>query len=179
MRPALPEVAFVGRSNVGKSSLINAITGRRALAHTSKTPGKTRTCNVYNVAGRYYLVDLPGYGYARVPRGERAGFGRLLRSYVDRRATLAGVVWLMDARRDPSPDDLALGERLAARRIPVLVAVTKSDKLGHRERATRLRAIFERLTLPEEQCLLTSATTHEGIDELREAVSALAAGGAR
>jgi GTP-binding protein len=172
-------VAFVGRSNVGKSSLINAITGRRALAHTSKTPGKTRTCNVYNVAGRYYLVDLPGYGYARLPRGERAAFGRLLRSYLDDRPGLAGVVWLMDARRDPSPDDLALGERLAARRIPVLIAITKSDKLGSRERATRLRSILERLMLPEEQCLLTSATTREGIGELRDAVSALADAGVR
>jgi GTP-binding protein len=174
----LPEIAFVGRSNVGKSSLINALTGRRALARTSKTPGKTRTCNVYNVAGRYYLVDLPGYGYARVSRGERAAFARLLGEYLTARSALVGVVWLMDARRTPTPEDVAVGERLAAQRLPVLVAVTKADKLRTGERRARLSAILDQLALPEDQGLFTSSTTREGIDDLRSAVVALADSGA-
>jgi GTP-binding protein len=170
----LPEVAFLGRSNVGKSSLINAIVGRRSLAHVSKTPGKTRTCNVYNVGHQYYLVDLPGYGYARASHGQRDAFAKLLRDYVTHRDPLAGVVWLLDIRHDPSESDLQMSELLDARAIPVLAVLTKADKVRPAQRALRQAAILKDLAMPEDQSLRTSVTTREGIADLRRALGRLA-----
>lgn len=164
----------MGRSNVGKSSLINALVGRRRLAHTSKTPGKTRMCNVYNVDDRFYLVDLPGYGYAKASHSERRRLLELIRSVVAERETLTGVVWLLDVRRDPSPQDVRLGEQLAERRVPVLVAITKGDKVGGRgRRRERAREIARAVAIPEEQCLVTSARERQGIPELRASIDAL------
>lgn len=176
MRPSLPEIAFLGRSNVGKSSLINALVGRRALAYTSKTPGKTRACNVFDVEGRFYLVDLPGYGYAKVSFAERRRLLRLIRSYLSGRVRLVGVVWLLDIRRDPSPDDLDLARQLVDRSQPVLVAITKADKLGRGRRTPRTRAILTALEIPEDQCVVTSVRTKEGIVDLRTSIDALVAG---
>ena len=163
-------MALLGRSNVGKSSLINALTRRRGLARTSKTPGKTRACNVFDIGGRYYLVDLPGYSFARASHVERAGFARLLEAYLSRRESVTGVVWLVDARRDPSALDLELGERLEGSGIPTLVAITKVDKLKRSERLPRVRTILGGLKVPEDQYALTSAKTGEGIDDLRDAI---------
>jgi GTP-binding protein len=173
VRPTLPEVAVLGRSNVGKSSLINSLVGRRALAHTSKTPGKTRTCNVYNVEERFYLVDLPGYGYARAPKAARSGFRDLLRGYLSTRETLAGVVWLLDVRRDPSPDDRTMADMLVARGVPTLAAITKADKVARGRRRDRISAILSAVELEEEQCVVTSSRTGEGVEELRNAIDAL------
>jgi len=167
---------LIGRSNVGKSSLLNALVARRALARTSASPGKTRLCNVYRVEDTYYLVDLPGYGYARASRRERAGFVRLVESYLRSRAALAGTVWLLDARHDPSAEDQAMGRFLAEHAIPVLVALTKVDKLPRGKRPDRLRAIAATIAVPEEQCVLTSSEKREGIADLRAAIDALAAG---
>lgn len=169
----MPEVAFLGRSNVGKSALLNKLVGRRSLAHTSKTPGKTRACNVYAVSDRFYLVDLPGYGYARASRAERRGFSKLIRDYLSGRKLLTGVVWLLDLRRDPSRDDLEISNLLVTRSIPVLVAATKADKIGRAHRRDRLKAILDAIGVREEQCVVTSARTREGIDELRDSVAAL------
>lgn len=169
-----PEIAFVGRSNVGKSSLINAFLGRRALAHTSKTPGKTRLCNVFAVED-FYLVDLPGYGFARQPKGVRRGFARLLREYLSTRRQLVGVVWLLDIRRDPSPDDLAMAGVFAARELPILIAITKADKLPRGRRTSRGRALQVAVGVTEDQCILTSAKTKEGLETLRDAVRACVA----
>ncbi len=176
LEPARPEICVLGRSNVGKSSLINAFAGRKALARTSRTPGKTRLCNVFD-AGVFYLVDLPGYGYARIGREERRGLQRLIRDYVAERETLVGAVWLLDVRRDPSAHDLEIVELLDRRALPVLVAITKADKLGRGRRKQRTEAILAAVGLPEDQCVVTSARTGEGIDDLRDSIFAFAGDG--
>ena len=136
--PALPEVAFVGRSNVGKSSLLNALVGKKGLARVSGTPGKTRLVNVFRLPG-LYLVDLPGYGFARASKTDRAGFRQLLNGYVEHRETLAGVVWMLDIRRDLSADDQEVRGLLAASGNPVLIVLTKIDKLVDRPPASGRR----------------------------------------
>jgi GTP-binding protein len=166
-------VAFVGRSNVGKSSILNCLIGRRSLAQTSKTPGKTRACNLYDVAGQYYLVDLPGYGYAQVAKTARHGFAKLIRSYLSHRQMLAGVVWLLDIRREPTRDDLDLQSLLVQRGVPALVVITKVDKVSRGQRRQRSDAILATIDVPREQCVLTSARNKEGIVELRDAVATL------
>lgn len=171
--PPLPEIAVVGRSNVGKSSLLNALAGRKALARTSATPGKTRTLNVYAVGTAYYLVDLPGYGYARASRAERETFRRRVEHYLTTRRRLAGVVWLLDARRAPSADDRRIAELMTRHDLPVLVAVTKADKLSRSQWPIRLRAIAADVGLPEDQCVLTSVRTGTGIETLRASIEAL------
>jgi GTP-binding protein len=163
----------VGRSNVGKSSLINALVGRRALARTSRTPGKTRLCNVFAVDERFYLVDLPGYGYSRASRRDRTGFQRLIKDCLVARGTLAGVLWLLDIRHPPSRDDHAMAALLAGRGLPVLAAVTKADKIPRGRRSAQVGAILGALELGEDQCVITSAQTKEGIEDLREAVDTL------
>ncbi len=166
-------MAFVGRSNVGKSSLLNKIIGRRSLAHTSKTPGKTRTLNVYEIDSAFYLVDLPGYGFAKVSKAERAGFAKLINAYLSSRQELIGIVWLLDIRRDPSRDDLAIGELIGDQGTPALVAITKADKVSRNHRSRRSAAIAESIGVPESQCLLTSAKTSDGICDLVESIEAL------
>jgi GTP-binding protein len=169
----LPQVAFVGRSNVGKSSLLNRIIGRRSLAHTSKTPGKTRTLNVYDIDGAFYLVDLPGYGFAKVSKVERAGFSKLINAYLSKRHDLIGVVWLLDIRRDPSRDDLAIADVIADRGTPALAVITKADKVSRNHRRRRSGEIAAAIGVPEEQCLMTSARTDEGIGDLVESIVGL------
>jgi GTP-binding protein len=192
---ALPEVAFLGRSNVGKSSLINAFVGQR-IARISGTPGKTRALNVFQVHlvrgtsdvgadgapgaqprtthHALYLLDLPGYGYARAAKGELTAFRGLLKHVVTRQK-LAGVVWLLDIRRDPSPDDRAMQDTFAAAGTRVLAAVTKSDKLPRGQRLAREAALRDALGMDSDQLILTSAHTGDGIPDLRAAVAALIA----
>jgi len=173
LHPPRPEIGFLGRSNVGKSSLINKLVQRRALARTSRSPGKTRACNVYDVASRYYLVDLPGYGYARTSKSDRRAYAALIRAYLSGERRLAGIVWLLDVRRDPSSGDLDMAALLTAGGVPALVAITKADKLPRGRRDARRRAILEAVGLPEDQCVVTSTRTGDGIDELRIAIDAL------
>lgn len=174
LEPPLPEIALLGRSNVGKSSLLNALAGAR-VARVSGTPGKTRTLNAFAVPGRpgYHLLDLPGYGFARASRGARQAFRRLLEHTLDR-PRLAGVVWLLDVRHAPSADDLAFRERFAARGVPVLAAATKGDKLPESRRAARARELAAALGLDADQLVVTSTRSGEGVAELREAIEHLA-----
>lgn len=148
--------------------------GRRAIARISGAPGKTRTANVYEVEGAYYFLDLPGYGYARTSKQERAGFRALLEGCLTHREALTGVVWLLDIRHAPSRDDRAMGALLAAREVPVLIALTKADKVPPGQRRTRRRALAEATGVPEDQCILTSAKTKLGIPDLRDSIEALA-----
>ncbi len=175
----MPEIAFVGRSNVGKSSLINAVLARRSIAHRSKWPGKTRMCNIYRVGSAYYLVDLPGYGFARVSKKERIGFRKLIREYLTSRRTLAGAVWLLDIRREPSPDDLEVAEYIISASVPVIVTMTKADKIARGDRNRRIQSIVESLGVPQDQCLITSVTKKEGIQDLRDSIHEFLAEGAR
>jgi GTP-binding protein len=170
--PPRPEIALVGRSNVGKSTLLNRLVGRRALARTSRTPGKTRMLNVFSWGEGCYLVDVPGYGWARASQGERAAWRRLVEGYVSARPLLHGVLWLLDLRRDPSPDDAAMGTMLAARNLPVLAVLTKADQVARQERRVRRRQITTALGLEEDACVLTSASSGEGMEELRDSVLA-------
>jgi GTP-binding protein len=166
----------LGRSNVGKSSLLNALTGRRALARVSRTPGRTRSCNVFNVENQFYFVDLPGYGYARVSQAERRVLSRLVRDYAAARS--AAVLWLLDLRREPSSDDLAMGDVLTQHSVPVLVAFTKADKVPRDHWPRRLEAVLEALgtDLTPDRCVVTSARRGEGIVALRKAIQRLVDG---
>ncbi len=186
--PPLPEVAFVGRSNVGKSTLLNALVGRR-IAKISGTPGKTRALNVFLVpdwsteqgAGSrllrapcsLYFLDLPGYGYARVGKAQRGAFRGLVKHTL-RRDRLQGVVWLLDIRHPLSAEDQAMQDALAEEETTrVLAALTKGDKLSAGKRSTRERELRDELGLPEDQVVVTSAKTGEGLVELREAIAGL------
>lgn len=159
---------------MGKSSLLNALVGRRKLAFTSRTPGKTRTINVFDLGGRLYLVDLPGYGWAKLSRTERRRLSLLLHGYFTERDP-AGVVWLLDLRRDPTPEDQELAAVVTQRSLPAIVAFTKSDKLRWAQRLERVRAIKEKLPvdLADSQWVVTSARTGEGIAQLRTAIERL------
>jgi GTP-binding protein len=175
-RPGAPEVAFLGRSNVGKSSLLNRLVGRRSLARTSATPGKTRLLHWYRVLRRgreVWLVDLPGYGYAKVSRHERDRWRPLIESYLGARPSLRAAVLLQDLRRDWSDDEALLVAWLSERGIPVLVALTKSDKLRPMQRAQRVRELRAQTALPAAQVLAVSAQTGDGVHELWKAIDTL------
>jgi GTP-binding protein len=173
-RGNLPEIAFLGRSNVGKSSLINTLLGRRKLVRVSAKPGCTRALNFYLINGTWYFVDLPGFGYARVSRDMQARWGRLVMEYLEGRGNLRGVVLLLDGRRQPGEEELFLWEFLASRGRLVIPVLTKADKLKMGERSQALRRFTEALfplSLPAEDFLWFSAPTHEGRDKLWQRLS--------
>ena len=171
--PQLPEVAFAGRSNVGKSSLLNRLVRRKAIARVSQTPGKTREINFYRVNDRLLLVDLPGYGYAQVSKAERARWRPLIEQYLWNSAQLRGVVQLIDARRDPTTDDRQMLDFLAEVGVPTVVALTKLDKLRRAEADTRPPRLAELLDLDPVQIIPFSSVTGQGRDELAAAIVAL------
>jgi len=171
----LPEVAFSGRSNVGKSSLLNALVRRKALARVSKTPGKTREINFFRVNHQFVLADLPGYGYARVAKSTRVAWRPLIEGYLRISAQLRGVVQLIDSRHPPSDDDLQMLEFLAEIGAPTVVVLTKIDKLRTSELKQRIISLTTALTLEEEQVIPFSTVTKVGRDELAAAVVELVA----
>ena len=165
---SVPEIVFSGRSNVGKSSLINRLTGRKSLARTSATPGKTATINFYRLDGAR-LVDLPGYGYARVSDSERRRWSELIEGYFNDDRDVRLVVQLLDIRHTPSKDDFQMLEYMVEREIPFIAVLTKADKLNKTERAQRV-ALFEQ-ELANYEGIFTlpfSSSNGEGADELRE-----------
>jgi GTP-binding protein len=161
--PGPPEIAFAGRSNVGKSSAINALAGRRSLARTSKTPGRTQTINLYNLGEEARLVDLPGYGYAKVSQSLRAQWAELVGVYLKDRPTLAAIVVVMDARHPLTPLDRQLLAWLE--RFRVLALLSKADKLTRAEQAATLKMIRPQLA---GEVRLFSSTTKQGVEECRE-----------
>ncbi len=176
----LPQIAFAGRSNVGKSSLINRVLGRprKRVARVSAAPGKTRALNFYSVNGEFFLVDLPGSGYAKAPEAVREAWRVLVRRYVAESPSLRGVVYLVDARRPPSVGDRQFVERLARSGVPTLIALTKIDKLKARVRERGvLEPVCEALAVAPDQVVPTSARTGEGAEAVRSAMGALLEGG--
>jgi GTP-binding protein len=163
----LPEIAFLGRSNVGKSSLINALTGRKGLAFTSNTPGRTQTINFYRVDGACYFVDLPGYGYARVPPAHLLEWKKLIDEYLTTRDTLELSCLILDARRGWMDKDLDLKRWLEHHGRPYVVVATKTDKLNQSEEERGLRAIRKEGTEP----LPFSALTGRGVREIWQAIA--------
>jgi GTP-binding protein len=170
---ALPEIAFAGRSNVGKSSLLNRLIHRKKFARVSNTPGRTREVNFFKVNDRFVLVDLPGYGYARVSKEKRAEWKPLIEGYLRTSPQLRGIVQLLDARHDPTNDDRQMLDFLGEIGVPTIVVLTKIDKLTPNERRKRLTELSGQLGLDEEQVIPFSATTGEGRNELAEAIDRL------
>jgi len=159
----MPEIAFVGRSNVGKSSLMNTIVGRKNLAKTSNTPGRTQLINFFTINEKVSFVDLPGYGFAKVPRSVKKDWGDMMEAYLRERQSLCLVIFIMDIRRDPNADDLSLRDWLDHYRIPYLYVLTKSDKLSNNQAIARRRAIEKMLQLSsEKKTILFSAKTQKG-----------------
>lgn len=171
----LPQVAFSGRSNVGKSSLINSLLQRTRskVAHVSRTPGKTRMLNYYRVNDTFFLVDLPGYGYAKVPGVMRDAWRALIEGYLTGDDPLQGVVHLVDSRHEPTRADHEMVQFLADQGLPTLVVLTKMDKLGRAVRKKHITVATELLGLDEEQILPFSSKTGEGREELLAALSTL------
>ncbi len=165
----LPEVAFLGRSNVGKSSLINVLLGRRKLVRTSSHPGCTRALNFFLVNGRWHFVDLPGFGYAAVSKDLKAQWGRLVLDYLGSRENLAAVVFLQDGRRRAGTEELFLWEYLKERKRVVIPVLTKADKLKQGERSRQVKHLIEALApfgVAPEEIIWFSAVTHEGRERL-------------
>lgn len=178
--PSLPEIAFAGRSNVGKSSLLNALTNRKTLARTSNTPGRTRELNFFDLAGRLMLVDLPGYGYARAPKTEIARWNTTLRDYLRGRPNLQRLCLLVDSRRGIKEGDLEMMAMLDTSAVVYRVVLTKADKLKSAELTRLIEAVAAEMkkhpaALPDP--IVTSSRKSLGIDELQSDLATLADAG--
>lgn len=163
----LPEIALSGRSNVGKSSMVNKFINRKNLAHTSSQPGKTQTMNYYRVNNNFYFVDLPGYGYAKVSHTEKEKWGRFIDEYLTKRKNLCGVIQLVDLRHPPSKDDVSMYDWLMHMNHDVLVVATKCDKLSKGQWQKQVKQIKDGLKArPGQQIIPFSAETGQGIEEI-------------
>jgi GTP-binding protein len=169
----LPEVAFAGRSNVGKSSLLNRLVRRKAFARVSSTPGRTREINFFKVNDQFVLADLPGYGYARIAKERKAEWLPLIEGYLRTSPSLRGVVQLLDVRHDPTGDDRQMLDFLAELETPTIVVLTKIDKLKPKAAQERVQEIGQLLQLDTDQMIPFSAVTGAGRDELAEALVSL------
>ena len=171
----LPEVAFAGRSNVGKSSLINTLLRRSKAARVSNTPGRTREINFFKINEQFILVDLPGYGYARISKDRKAEWQPMIEGYLSSSPNLRGIVQLLDVRHDPTKDDLQMFDFLATVGVPTMVVMTKTDKLTKSQAAARITAISASLGLEDDQVIPFSSETGFGRDDLAESLLALIA----
>lgn len=167
----LCEIAFAGKSNVGKSSLINCMVNRKSLARTSQAPGKTRTLNFYNVENKLYFVDLPGYGYAKVSKSESQKWGKMIESYLLNRKQLGAIVLLIDIRHNPGENDFLMYDWLKYYKHDIIVAATKSDKLKRSQIQKHLSAIRNSLDISSDSIVLPfSSRTKQGMDELWQVI---------
>lgn len=157
---------MVGRSNVGKSSVINSILARKAVARVSQTPGKTQAIHFYLINEQFYIVDLPGYGYAKAPKAVVAGWGRLVRSYIDKAPALRQIFLLLDSRREPSEEDLTMVMWMNETATPWRAVLTKTDKLSNNQLAQNARAISAAIGVEKEQLILFSKITRRGVDAI-------------
>lgn len=176
---AYPEIAFAGRSNVGKSSLLNRLVGQHKLARVSKTPGRTQQINFFLIDDRLTFVDLPGYGFARVPQSVQQQWKVLVETYLSTRRNLRAVVIIVDLRRGVEADDAQLLEYLHANHIPAILVATKADKLAFGARQRRSREVRQALTYPVAALTICSAESGEGIGELWREVTATLEGSPR
>lgn len=166
----LPEIAFVGRSNVGKSTLINVLVQRRGLVRTSSTPGRTQMLNFFEVNRTFMLVDLPGFGFAKVPVSVKKAWNAMARTYLEQRANLQGVVLLFDIRREPGEEELLLLDWLEELNIPTIPVITKVDKVSKNRRRGQIRPILEATGLPADAFSFFSALTREGRDDVLQRI---------
>jgi GTP-binding protein len=167
---SLPEIAFAGRSNVGKSSLLNSLVRRKSFARVSRTPGRTREINFFRINNEFVLVDLPGYGYARISKERKQEWRPMIDSYLRRTTQLRGIVLLLDIRRDPSDDDRAMLDYLAELEVPTIVALTKTDKLSRAAATARAHEVSIALQLESDQVIPFSAHSGEGRVDLLDAI---------
>ncbi len=173
-----PEIAFAGKSNVGKSTLINAILGRRALARTSSQPGKTRTINFYDVNDMMYVVDLPGYGYAKAPKSEIAKWGEMIETYLERREELRAIILLIDIRHEPGKNDIMMYDWLKHYGYDIIIAATKSDKINRSQIQKQLSLIKKTLKLqPGDVLIPFSGEKKTGVEELWAEIEKFLPGG--
>lgn len=171
----LPEIAFAGRSNVGKSSLVNVLVNRKNLVRTSSTPGRTQLINFFQVNDDFMLVDLPGYGYAKVPLAVKKDWRPMMETYLAKRKNLRGVVLILDIRRVPTEDDLQMLAWLRAYSVAPILVVTKCDKLSKNERARQTAVIAEKLGVDKGELTFFSALNKEGRDAVWARIDALLA----
>ena len=169
----LPEIAFAGRSNVGKSSLINTLVNRKRLVKTSSTPGRTQLINFFKINQVLYFTDLPGFGYAKVPKAVQKKWGPMVERYISTRSSLIGVVVLMDIRRDPGIKEKDLLDWLEHFQIPYIPVVTKCDKLSKNKQISRRSAIARDLDLDKKDLIMFSAKTRQGVATLWKSISLL------
>lgn len=162
----LPEIAFAGRSNVGKSSMINTLLGTKKLVKVGKTPGKTRLVNFFTVDDRIMLVDLPGYGFAKVSKAEKAQWGETIENYFTEREQLTACVLILDIRRDPNDDDLSMLFWFQHYNVRPIIALTKCDKLSNNQQISRLAKISKQLNIAREDIILFSSLTRKGKEDV-------------
>ena len=168
----LPEIVLAGKSNVGKSSLINTLLNRKSLAYVGKTPGKTRLLNFYEVNQQFMMVDVPGYGFAQRSQKELIDFGTMMEDYFGERKQLRVCIQIFDLRHGPSKDDLVMLDYVRSNGIPVLIVATKQDQCNQSETSKNRKMISEKCNVPMNQIVLFSSKTRRGRDELMEKIEA-------
>ncbi|MDO5095327.1 MAG: ribosome biogenesis GTP-binding protein YihA/YsxC [Peptostreptococcaceae bacterium] len=169
----MPQIAFVGRSNVGKSSMINTLLNRKNMARVSQTPGKTRTINFFKINEEFYLVDLPGYGYAKLSKQEKESWGKVMEDYFVHCQDLVHVFVLVDIRHEPKDSDKQMVEYIRYHNLPLSVIATKSDKLTRNEQNKSLKVISQTLAVPMSEIFMLSSLKKTGQDEIWERIIAI------